>query len=97
MAFSFNPSTKSSASKLIAIGPQSYDTISANDIHVLKRQPRATIGNTKRLFLGSGKAVPGPDQYSAHLKMTEPRNNSRERNAPRAIIANRYPSVDVEL
>lgn len=69
-------------------GPGSYDTISAIESNLLKKNPRATIGNSKRLFFGGERNIPGPDLYSAHHKMTERKSNSRERNAFNATIGN---------
>ena len=43
------------------VGPGSYDTISAAEKVSLKRQPRVTIGNSKRLFLGGQTNYPAPD------------------------------------
>lgn len=80
------------------VGPATYDTISAAEKTSLKRHPRVTIGNSKRLFLGSnGRNIPAPDQYSAHHKMTERRSNSRERNAYNATIGHeRRLSLKIE-
>jgi hypothetical protein len=77
-----------SAASLVTalVGPGTYDTMSSKDKNTLKQQPRVTIGNSKRLFLGEAAANPPPDKYSVHHKMTERKSNSRERNASRATI-----------
>lgn len=77
------------------VGPGAYDTISAAEKSSLKRHPRVTIGNSKRLFLGTTGKTPAPDQYSSHHKMTERKSNSRERNCFRATIGNeRKPNLE---
>ena len=43
------------------VGPGTYDTISAAEKNALKRHPRVTIGNSKRLFLGTKADIPAPD------------------------------------
>lgn len=64
-------------------GPGSYNS---NQIEFLKRFPRVTIGNSKRMFLGKPQPTPGPDTYSTHNPMTKRRNSSGEWNAPRCVI-----------
>ena len=43
------------------VGPTSYDTVSASEKTSLKRHPRVIIGNSKRLFLGTGANNPAPN------------------------------------
>ena len=55
-----DPSSQTNlASKFV--GPGTYDTISAAEKVALKRHPRVTIGNSKRLFLGTQGNYPAPD------------------------------------
>ena len=79
----YDPSSYSTASMFRHVGPGAYET---NQVKFLRTQPRVTIGNSKRIDLGRGKVIPGPDKYSYHLKMSDQRSISNERNAPRATI-----------
>ena len=57
----------------------------------MKRSPSATIGRTRRLFIGREKQnIPGPNQYKQHTLMTDFRTNSQEKNAPKATIGNSF-------
>ena len=71
-------------------GPQTYNT---NHIKFLKRSPSATVGRSKRLFINTTTIAPGPNKYSGHLRMTDGRINSKERNAPSATIGNQPKST----
>ena len=67
------------------MGPSTYNTDATK---FLKRSPSATVGRSKRLFIHTATIAPGPNKYISHLKMTDLRSNSKERNAPGQAMGN---------
>lgn len=65
-------------------GPGHYLT---NHVNHLNREPRVTIGNTKRK-LGGNEPLGEPRHYTGHTLMTDRRSVSAERNCAKATIGN---------
>lgn len=63
-------------------GPGSYNI---SNVDLLKKFPRATIGNSNRNLIRS-LVTPGPGTYQADVPIGRTRSNSADKNAPRCII-----------